>query len=76
MELTANSHRQTVNRVYSTDIIIENTMERNEAWLWLTRINKAKQGDPEALEMIRVENELRQENNRPSLEDELMAMVK
>lgn len=51
-------------------------MERNEAWLWLTRINKAKQGDPEALEMIRVENELRQENNRPSLEDELMAMVK
>jgi hypothetical protein len=76
MELTANSHRQTVNRVYSTDIIIENTMERNEAWLWLTRINKAKQGDPEALEMIRVENELRQENDRPSLEDELMAMVK
>lgn len=48
-------------------------MEKNEMWLWVVTIYQAQQGDKEAQEAIAVENRLRQEQGRPTLEEELKA---
>ena len=49
----------------------QNRMNPKDVVLWMATLKAAKKGDKEALEQVRVENQLRQEQGRPSLEEEL-----
>ena len=51
-------------------------MERREAMLWLTTIARAEKGDTEAQEMVQAENEQRAQENMPTLQEELKAMMR
>lgn len=50
-------------------------MERMEVYLWLVTIEQAKKGDQKCMEYVRVENKIRKEQGRPSLEEELLAIA-
>ena len=47
-------------------------MSMIEMRYWIEVIKMAKSGDPQEAEHLRVENLLRQEQGRPSVEEELM----
>ena len=43
--------------------------------MWLSVIKTAREGNSEAMNHLQVENKIRQEQNRPSVEEELEDMV-
>lgn len=51
-------------------------METMEIFLWMAMIKEAKKGNEGARAMLAEENKLRKENNRPTVEEELMAIAK
>ena len=50
-------------------------MSQMEVLMWLSVIKKAKEGNPEAINHLQAENKIRQEQNRPSVEEELRVIV-
>ena len=46
-------------------------MDNSEAMYWLAVVQQANEGSEEATEMLRQENELREETGQPTVEDEL-----
>lgn len=51
-------------------------MEDRELYLWLATFKQAKAGNKEAQTDIKLENEDRSKNGRPSLEEEILGMLK
>ena len=43
--------------------------------MWLSVIKSAKEGNSEAMNHLQTENKLRQEQNRPTVEQELQALA-
>ena len=54
---------------------METTMSQMEVLMWLSVIKKAKEGNPEAINHLQAENKIRQEQNRPSVEEELKTLA-
>ncbi len=50
-------------------------MDNLEAMYWVAILKQANQGDKEAQETLQVENELRAQNNQPTVQEELMALL-
>lgn len=50
-------------------------MEEMEALYWAAIVKMAKTGDAEAEETLTAQNDIRKEQNRPSVEEELQAIV-
>lgn len=50
-------------------------MDKNEARMWAVTVAMAKKGDKESQETLQAQNQLRQEQGLPSVEDELRAMI-
>jgi len=50
-------------------------MEDNELYLWLATIKAAKRGEKEALTQLRVTNENRKEQGKPTIEEEILGML-
>ena len=50
-------------------------MEDKELYLWLATFKQAKAGNKEAQTDIKVENEERAKDGRPSLEEEILGML-
>ena len=50
-------------------------MSPMEVLMWLSIIKTAKEGNSEAMNHLQVENKIRQEQNRPSVEEELQAIA-
>ena len=46
-------------------------MSQMEVLMWLSVIKMAKEGNPEAMNHLQAENKIRQEQSRPSVEQEL-----
>ena len=46
-----------------------------EAMLWMSILRRANQGEPEAVEMLQSENEIRRGSNLPTVEQELREMA-
>ena len=44
--------------------------------MWLSVIKMAKEGNPEAMNHLQAENKIRQEQSRPSVEQELQMIAK
>ena len=51
-------------------------MDNLTAIHWLSIVKMAKQGNEEAMETLRQENELRAENGLPTVQEELAEMAK
>ena len=50
-------------------------MDNGEIMYWLAIIKQANKGDTDAQEMLQAKNELRAENNQPTIQEELMKIV-
>ena len=50
-------------------------MERNETYLWLATIKQAREGDKFAQAQLRIQNEKRAKEGRPTLEEEILASL-
>ncbi len=50
-------------------------MDNGEIMYWLAIIKQANKGNTDAQEMLQAENELRAENNQPTVQEELMKIV-
>ena len=50
-------------------------MDNSEAMYWLAILQQANEGNKEAMELLRQENELRVENGLPMIQAELQEMV-
>lgn len=50
-------------------------MDNLEAMYWVAILRQANQGDKEAQKTLQVENELRVQNNQPTVNVELMEIV-
>ena len=44
--------------------------------MWLSVIKMAKEGNPEAMNHLQAENKIRQEQNRPTVEQELQMIAR
>lgn len=54
---------------------METTMSQMEVLMWLSVIKTAKEGNSEAMNHLQAENKIRQEQNRPSVEQELQMIA-
>ncbi len=54
---------------------METTMSPMEALMWLSVIKSAKAGNSEAMNHLQTENKIRQEQNRPTVEQELQMIA-
>ena len=54
---------------------MEIIMSQMEVLMWLSVIKEARKGNPEAVNHLQVENKLRQEQSRPSVEEELQVIA-
>lgn len=54
---------------------METRMSELEILMWLTEIKAAKEGNLSAQNHLRAENTVRQEQNRPTVEEELRAII-
>lgn len=50
-------------------------MSQMEVLMWLSVIKMAKEGNPEAMNHLQAENKIRQEQSRPSVEQELQMIA-
>ena len=50
-------------------------MSQMEVLMWLSVIKMAKEGSPEAMNHLQAENKIRQEQSRPSVEQELQMIA-
>jgi len=50
-------------------------MDRLEAMLWISEMDLARQGNEGAQKRLDAANKLRRENNRPTIEEELQALL-
>lgn len=50
-------------------------MSQMEVLMWLSAIKLAKEGNSEAMNHLQAENKIRQEQNRPSVEQELQMIA-
>ena len=54
---------------------METTMSQMEVLMWLSVIKTAKEGNSEAMNHLQAENKIRQEQNRPTVEQELQMIA-
>lgn len=54
---------------------METGMSEMEVLMWLAAIKLAREGNAEAENHLRIENEIRAEQNRPSVEEELQMIA-
>lgn len=54
---------------------METTMSQMEVLMWLSVIKMAKEGNSEAMNHLQAENKIRQEQNRPTVEQELQMIA-
>ena len=54
---------------------MNNAMSLLEAMMWLAELKAAKQQDQEAILHLQAENKIRQEQGRPTVEQELQELV-
>lgn len=50
-------------------------MSQMEVLMWLSVIKMAKEGNPEAMNHLQAENKIRQQQSRPSVEQELQMIA-
>jgi len=51
-------------------------MDKFSAMMWLETTIQAQKGNKEEMEHLQVENQIRKENNQPTVEDELKELTK
>ena len=51
-------------------------MDKFSAMMWLNTVTQANKGNQEEAERLIVENQIRTENNQPTVEDELKELTK
>lgn len=51
-------------------------MDKFSALLWLDTVRQAQAGNQESMEELQAANQLRSDNNQPSIEEELMQLTK
>jgi hypothetical protein len=55
---------------------METNMSQMDAMLWLSVVMEAQKGNPESINLLQAENKLRAEQNRPSVEEELIRFAR
>jgi hypothetical protein len=55
---------------------METNMSQMDAMLWLSVVMEAQKGNPESINLLQAENKMRAEQNRPSVEEELIRFAR
>lgn len=55
---------------------METNMSQMDAMLWLSVVMEAQKGNTESINLLQAENKMRAEQNRPSVEEELIRFAR